>query len=138
MNSTQTCVEESVKISPSDGQDRRCAPIENERFSHANENTLVKDSDRWQLHPAIQPLEHERIVHKHRSNAFDETSLDQELRARGVRQLIITGMLTHGCVRATRIGAHQLAVPGRFGGRRSQQLQPTGVVANSLLEPQPE
>jgi nicotinamidase-related amidase len=75
---------------------------------HANENTLVRDSDRWQLHPAIQPLEQERIVHKRHANAFDETSLDQELRAKGVRQLVITGMLTHGCVRATCIGAHQL------------------------------
>jgi nicotinamidase-related amidase len=70
---------------------------------------LVKDSNRWRLHPEIQPLEHERIVHKRRPNAFDETSLDQELRARDVRQLVVTGMLTHGCVRATRIGAHQLA-----------------------------
>jgi nicotinamidase-related amidase len=69
---------------------------------------LVKDSDRWRFHPEIQPLEHERIVHKRRPNAFDETSLDQELRARGVRQLVVTGMLTHGCVRATCIGAHQL------------------------------
>jgi nicotinamidase-related amidase len=75
---------------------------------HANENTLVQDSDRWQLHPAIQPLEQERIVHKRHPNAFEETSLDQELRAKGVQQLVITGMLTHGCVRATCIGAHQL------------------------------
>ncbi|MEI6308711.1 MAG: isochorismatase family cysteine hydrolase [bacterium] len=75
---------------------------------HANEGTLVRGSDLWQLHPAIQPLEHEQIVHKRRPNAFDETSLDQELRARGVQQLIITGMLTQGCVRATCIGAHEL------------------------------
>jgi len=75
---------------------------------HANENTLVRDSNRWQLHPAIQPLEEERILHKRHPNAFEETPLDQELRARGVQQLIITGMLTHGCVRATYIGAHQL------------------------------
>ena len=75
---------------------------------HANENTLVRDSNRWQLHPAIQPLEEERILHKRHPNAFEETPLDQELRERNVRQLVITGMLTHGCVRATCIGAHQL------------------------------
>ncbi len=75
---------------------------------HANEGTLVRNSDRWQLHPAIQPLEHELVVHKRSPNAFDDTSLDQELRARGVQQLIITGMLTQGCVRATCIGAHAL------------------------------
>ncbi len=85
---------------------RACVPVI--YVQHANENTLVRDSDRWQLHPAIRPLEEERILHKRHPNAFEETSLDQELRERNVRQLVITGMLTHGCVRATCIGAHQL------------------------------
>lgn len=75
---------------------------------HSNDGTLVRDSDPWQLHPAIQPLKDELIIHKRQPNAFEETSLDQELRARGVKQLIMTGMLTQGCVRATCIGAHEL------------------------------
>ncbi len=55
----------------------------------------------WQLHPALTPVEGELVVHKRASDAFYGTALGQELAARGVRHLVVTGMQTEYCVDAT-------------------------------------
>jgi len=74
-------------------------------IQHSNNKTLVKGSDAWQLHPEIQPLDDEKIIHKLHGNAFVDTSLHDELEKRNVRELIVTGLVTHGCVKATCLGA---------------------------------
>jgi nicotinamidase-related amidase len=74
-------------------------------IQHSNDNTLVKGSDAWQLHPEIQPLNDENIIYKIHGNAFIDTNLADELEKRNVRELVVTGMVTHGCVRATSLGA---------------------------------
>ncbi len=42
---------------------------------------------------------------KQKSNAFEGTSLDGQLRSLGITHLVITGMVTHGCVKNTCLGA---------------------------------
>jgi nicotinamidase-related amidase len=76
-------------------------------IQHSNEKILIKGSDAWQLHPQIQPLPNEVIIHKLHGDAFIETSLDDELQQRGVGIVFISGLVTHGCVRATSQGALQ-------------------------------
>ena len=77
-------------------------------IQHANDKTLVKGTDAWQLHSEIQPLDGEEIIHKLHGNAFIETGLQSELEKLGVGQLYITGLVTHGCVKATSLGALDL------------------------------
>jgi nicotinamidase-related amidase len=72
---------------------------------HSNENTLVKGSDDWQLHPKIKPLEGEEVIHKIHGNAFQATNLREVLENWKVGRLVVTGLVTHGCVRATCLGA---------------------------------
>jgi len=48
-------------------------------IQHANKSTLVEGSGAWQLHPQIQPLRTELIIHKQHGNAFEETVLQEEL-----------------------------------------------------------
>jgi len=74
-------------------------------IQHSNNNTLVKGSDAWQLHPEIQPLDDEDIIHKLHGNAFKGTKLHDELEKRNVSVLVVTGLVTHGCVKATSLGA---------------------------------
>jgi nicotinamidase-related amidase len=76
-------------------------------IQHSNEKFLTKGSDAWQLHPKIQPLANEVIIHKLLGDAFIETSLENELQERNVGVVFITGLVTHGCVRATSLGALQ-------------------------------
>lgn len=77
-------------------------------IQHENEKQLVKGSQAWQLHPRIQPLNDEVIIHKQHGNAFEGTHLQDELQSKEVGKLVITGLVTHGCVRATSFGALEL------------------------------
>jgi nicotinamidase-related amidase len=72
---------------------------------HADEKNLVKGSRAWRLHPEIQPLYGEVIIHKRHGNAFIDTNLQSELEEQKVNILVIAGLVTHGCVRATSLGA---------------------------------
>ncbi len=49
----------------------------------------------------IDPLEGEYVVHKRRYSAFFETDLNLLLREKGIEQVVVVGVKTHVCVRAT-------------------------------------
>lgn len=55
----------------------------------------------WQIHPAIAPQDGEAIVPKRASDSFYDTSLDEELRARGIQHLVVVGGQTEYCVDTT-------------------------------------
>lgn len=56
----------------------------------------------------IEPAPDEAIVVKHRYSAFMGTSLDQFLRQRGIRSLLLTGVSTDVCVESTTRDAYFL------------------------------
>ncbi|MFL7791711.1 MAG: cysteine hydrolase family protein [Anaerolineae bacterium] len=77
-------------------------------IQHSSKKILVKGTDGWQLHPDLQPLATDRIIHKHHSNAFKDTSLAEGLNAGNVGTVVVAGLVTHGCVKATCLGAKEL------------------------------
>lgn len=77
-------------------------------IQHANERLLVPGSDDWQLHPQLQPVATDLHIHKRHGNAFLKTALEKELDARSIGALVVTGLITHGCVQATCLGAIEL------------------------------
>jgi nicotinamidase-related amidase len=77
-------------------------------IQHANDSFLAHGSPGWQLHPELQPAEIDILVDKRHGNAFEQTPLRQELEARGVDTVVVTGLVTRGCVRATCLGAQEL------------------------------
>ena len=74
-------------------------------IQHSDSRSLVRGSPEWKLHSRLQPLSIDNIVHKQYGNAFEETTLDGSLRAKNITTVVVTGLVTHGCVRATCIGA---------------------------------
>lgn len=72
---------------------------------HASSKVLPYGSKDWQLHPRLQPGENDLVVHKQHGNAFEGTELHAELARRDVGRVIVTGLVTHGCVKATCEGA---------------------------------
>jgi ureidoacrylate peracid hydrolase len=56
----------------------------------------------------VFPEPQDRIVTKHRFSAFIGTDLDQVLRARGIRTLLISGIGTSVCVESTARMGYQL------------------------------
>jgi len=55
----------------------------------------------WQIHPAVTPREGEPVIQKESPDSFHETRLREELEARGIKRLVITGSQTQMCVDTT-------------------------------------
>jgi len=77
----------------------------------SDERFLVKGTPAWQLHPRLQALTPDCTVHKLQGNAFLGTDLQEILITRGVEKLVICGMVSHGCVKASALGALELGYP---------------------------
>jgi maleamate amidohydrolase len=57
--------------------------------------------------PSLQPADGERVISKQFASAFFGTSLAETLSEEGIDTLLITGLSTSGCVRATALDALQ-------------------------------
>ena len=66
---------------------------------------LPEGSEQWQYVPELEIAEDEPVVHKRYGDSFEDTTLEDELAARGVGRLIVTGAQTDACVRSTLHGA---------------------------------
>ena len=75
---------------------------------HNNQKILIKNSSGWQFHHNLGVRETDLVVHKTHGNAFQDTDLGQILGMRNNRNIVITGLVTQGCVRATCLGGIQL------------------------------
>jgi maleamate amidohydrolase len=87
-------------------------------------NLLVRDSIWVQFDDALTPLPSEHIVEKHFASAFFGTDLAAKLRACQADCLIITGLTTSGCVRASVVDGLQhnypTFIPRQAVGDRNQ------------------
>lgn len=75
----------------------------------SDEGILQVGSRGWKLHPEIGYRERDLVVRKRASDAFFQTSLEEELRERDVTEVIIVGFQTEFCIdttarRATTLG----------------------------------
>ena len=76
------------------------------RFQGAN--PVPEGSPAVEIHPALQPLPTDVLVTKRRVSAFYGTDLELVLRARGVRHLVVAGVLTSRVVLSTVTAAADL------------------------------
>ncbi len=72
-----------------------------ERFEVKKYKHFVKGSPDAEIIPPLAPREGEELVIKHRWNAFFNTNLDDLLKARGIKNLVIVGAATDVCVLET-------------------------------------
>lgn len=77
-------------------------------IQHANKSSLIEGSEVWELHPEIQPTDGDVIIHKRYGSAFQDIPQGEDLTEKGVGKIVITGLVTHGCVRATCLDALRL------------------------------
>jgi isochorismate hydrolase len=64
-------------------------------------DNIMVGAPSWELMAGIEPGEGELLLDKNRYSAFFNTSLDEALRARGVEQVLITGVMTNCCCETT-------------------------------------
>jgi maleamate amidohydrolase len=63
---------------------------------------VLEDGSHWiEVDERLEPREGEPVVEKHYPSAFFGTDLAEQMRAAGVDTVIVTGMTTSGCVRAS-------------------------------------
>ncbi len=77
-------------------------------IQHANQSFLKEGTEGWQFHPGLTRGERDSQIQKKQGNAFLDTPLQSELEARGIQNLLITGLVTQGCVKATCLGGLEL------------------------------
>ena len=86
-------------------------------------NVLTPDSPWVRIDERLAPLPGETIVEKLFASAFFGTELDRLLRAQEVDSLVVTGMTTSGCVRATAVDGlqhgYRVVVPREAVGDRN-------------------
>lgn len=66
-----------------------------------NDPGMKQGEPLWQIHPAVTPHEGEPTIQKKSPDSFHETRLQEELEARGIKRLVITGGQTQYCVDTT-------------------------------------
>jgi nicotinamidase-related amidase len=75
---------------------------------HANQSILQEGTEGWQIHPNLVPTKRDKIIHKTKGNTFLDTPLQSELEIDGIENLLITGLVSHQCVKATSLGGIEL------------------------------
>ena len=68
---------------------------------HGSRLYCQSDDPASAFYPGLEPRPGEQEVIKHRFDAFYDTELDLMLRACGVKTVILSGLVTHGCVDST-------------------------------------
>lgn len=74
-------------------------------FSHGRR--LVPGTWGVEIMDALAPLPGEIVVDKKRYSAFQGTTLEQDLRSRGVTTVLVAGVVTYCCVLSTAFGAFE-------------------------------
>jgi len=69
---------------------------------------VPRDTKEAQFLPEVGPQGDELVISKVTSSAFNSTNIDRLLRNLGIRNLIITGVVTNGCVESTTRSAAEL------------------------------
>ena len=73
-------------------------------IQHANDTLLKEESSSWKLHPALKPGPDDTLVRKTQGNAFLAPGLLSLIEARDIKNVIVTGLVTQGGIRATSLG----------------------------------
>ena len=69
---------------------------------------VLRPNSHWvKVDSALEPLEGEPVIEKQWASAFFATDLDQQLAALGVDSIVVTGLTTSGCVRASAVDGLQ-------------------------------
>ncbi len=74
-------------------------------------NCLTPESEWVEVDPALTPREGEALIEKQWASSFFGTDLSDQLRDVGADSLVVTGLTTSGCVRATVVDGLQHNFP---------------------------
>jgi len=87
-------------------------------------NVLTPDSKWVELDDRLEMAAGDELIEKQWASAFHKTDLDRRLRERDVDSLVVTGLTTSGCVRATAVDGlqhdYRVVIPAEAVGDRNE------------------
>ncbi|MDR2892485.1 MAG: cysteine hydrolase [Deltaproteobacteria bacterium] len=87
-----------------------------QHIASPNASFFLPGTDGAHIHMLVTPLAGEPVIVKHYPSSFRETDLLEQLRAAGITELVIVGMMTHMCVDTTVRAAHDLSFACTLAG----------------------
>ena len=70
-------------------------------FVQHNNIQLKSGTERWLIDNRLDRTDNDLTVQKSRGNAFNKTDLETTLRKNNIEEILVCGLVTHGCIRAT-------------------------------------
>ena len=90
-------------------------------------NVLERGSHWCEIDPRLPLLSSDTIIEKTHASAFHGTNVADQLRSAGIDSLVVTGLTTSGCVRASAVDGLQhnlkVVIPEEATGDRDQSAQ---------------
>ncbi|WP_082383945.1 cysteine hydrolase family protein [Chryseobacterium sp. ERMR1:04] len=85
-------------------------PIINIKHIATNEGAdfFLPDTKGAEINSVVEPKSGEKVIVKHYPNSFRDTELLEYLQSKGIKNLVITGMMTDVCVESTTRAAFDL------------------------------
>ncbi|HMK60920.1 MAG TPA: cysteine hydrolase family protein [Dissulfurispiraceae bacterium] len=69
--------------------------------TRAGATFFLPDTEGINFHKGVIPLSNEAVIKKHFPNSFCDTDLQEHLESKGIKVLVICGMMSHMCIDAT-------------------------------------
>lgn len=70
-------------------------------FIQHNNKQLQKGTKNWEIHDALIKSKDDIVIQKTKGDAFRNTELNDILKANKIKNIIVTGLVSHGCVKET-------------------------------------
>jgi len=104
-------------------------------FQHDNAH-MPQGTAGWQLHSRLQPGAGDLFFQKQHSSAFEKSKLHETLTGMGVHHVIVTGLVTHGCVKAACLDALKLGYQVTLvsDGHSNFNPKPAQLIAKTATE----
>ena len=77
-------------------------------FIQHNNKLLQRGTKNWEIHNALITSKDDVVIQKTKGNAFTNFELNDILKANKIKNIIITGLVSNGCVRHTCLGGKKL------------------------------
>ncbi|WP_312746501.1 cysteine hydrolase family protein [Cedecea neteri] len=99
---------------------------------------FAKGSRFAEFHKDLQPTKADYVITKETPSSFVGTTLDSQLKAKGIKQLVVTGLMTHMCVSSTARDAvplgYQVIIPEDATATRDLATWDNKVVDHKVLQ----
>ena len=70
-------------------------------FVQHNNKQLKNGTEKWKVDSRIDKVDNDLVVQKFRGSSFDRTDLEAILRKNNIEEIVVCGLVTHGCIKAT-------------------------------------